>query len=127
MPFNAASGAMPGMSGLGLKCAITDQPHVTVATMMTEIGQEPRIGKPWPIIPTTRARQEGRQRCIVEGMSGFIAKPIREYDLLALVTRSTQDPRSIHASPRGIDATVRLCHLSEKESVTPQRLAILHA
>ena len=44
-----------------------------------------------PIIAMTAgARREDRERCLAEGMDGYLAKPVSKDALLALVARSVK-------------------------------------
>jgi two-component system sensor histidine kinase/response regulator len=47
-----------------------------------------------PIIAMTAgARREDRERCIAEGMDGYLSKPVSKDALLALVARSIAERR----------------------------------
>ncbi|HXQ44093.1 MAG TPA: response regulator [Acidimicrobiales bacterium] len=53
-------------------------------------------GRLTPIIAMTAgARPEDRDRCLAEGMDGYLSKPVRKDNLLALVARSVKDESAI--------------------------------
>jgi two-component system sensor histidine kinase/response regulator len=53
-------------------------------------------GRLTPIIAMTAgARHEDRERCLAEGMDGYLAKPVSKETLLALVARSVKDSAGI--------------------------------
>ena len=68
---------MPGMDGLEATAEIRQRERET--------------GGHTPIIALTAHAQNGdQQRCLEAGMDGYVAKPVRETDLLAAILGATQ-------------------------------------
>jgi len=77
---------MPGMDGLQATAAIR--------------AREPSTGPHIPIFAmTAHAHSEDRERCLAAGMDGYLAKPIRYEELIALVESSAGREREPQPSP----------------------------
>jgi hypothetical protein len=62
-------------------------------------------GRYTPIIAMTAgARAEDRERCLAEGMDGYVAKPVNKETLLAMVARSVRRVPPTGVTPPPVDA-----------------------